>query len=228
MKVLLNIIATNKYTLFLEDLILSSEQYFLPGIDKYYLIHTDHEIVPDDRLIINHIKHEPWPAPTLKRFEYFLQHKDLHQQMDYCFYIDVDSLFIDTITQTDVLFDLVGAIHPGFGCSDGTPERDVNSTAFIPPGANRYYCGGFFGGSSIEFLKLCSILHENINIDKKNNITAIWHDESHLNKYFYLNPPTKALPLGFAEDETINRPGARIHFLNKAVRFLGGHEYFRT
>ena len=40
-----------------------------------------------------------------------------------------------------------------------------------------------FGGKTIDFLKMSDLLEKNIDIDEKNNYIAIWHDESHLNKY---------------------------------------------
>ena len=36
-------------------------------------------------------------------------------------------------------------------------------------------------------------LSDNVDKDLENNIIAVWHDESHLNKYCYDNPPELVL-----------------------------------
>ena len=58
------------------------------------------------------------------------------------------------------------------------------SRANIPADTGKYYVmGGFNGGKTETFLKMSEELSKNINEDLKNNIIAVWHDESHLNKY---------------------------------------------
>ena len=63
-------------------------------------------------------------------------------------------------------------------------EKTHLSTAFIPPLDTTYIGGGFFGATTNNFITLCERLDENITIDEKKNYIAIWHDESHLNRYF--------------------------------------------
>lgn len=228
LKVVINIIATNKYTFFLEKLIPSIEEFFLPNISKTYLIHTDQENVECEfNHIIHKVEHKPWPSSTLYRFCFFNECEEIISKHDYSFYIDADSLFVNEINPDDILSNIVGALHPHLGNNEGTPERNSNSTAYIKEGeSNRYFCGGFFGGSSVEFLNMSKIIESNINKDLENNIIAIWHDESHLNRYFLTNPPSLSLPLGYAADENHNHPHSKIHFLDK--RKCGGFEYFRN
>ena len=143
------------------------------------------------RFIKNEIKHEPWPFTTLKRFEYFLSAREEIADSDYSFYVDVDSLFIKEI-QTSILSGkgMIGTIHPCLFVGPGSPERNPESKACIPMGSDsRYFCGGFFGGSSKEFIETSESILSNIQDDLQRGIIAVWHDESHLNKYFYDNPP---------------------------------------
>ena len=226
--VIINIIATNKYTFFLEKLIPSIETFFLPEIKKTYLIHTDQEIINSEyNYIIHKVEHKPWPSSTLHRFKFFNECEEIILKHDYSFYIDADSLFVSQVNPEDILFDTIGALHPHLGNNEGTPERNPNSTAYIKQGdSNRYFCGGFFGGKSDEFIKISKTIETNINKDLENNIVAIWHDESHLNRYFLTNPPTLVLPLGMAADENDKHPHCKIFFLDN--RKCGGFEYFRN
>mgnify|MGYP003343285143 FL=1 len=50
-----------------------------------------------------------------------------------------------------------------------------------------YYQGCLWGGKIPEVLEMIDELQDRTNKDLKNNLIAVWHDESHLNKYFYQN-----------------------------------------
>jgi histo-blood group ABO system transferase len=173
------------------------------------------------------VDHNPWPSSTLHRFKFFNECEELISNYDYSFYIDADSLFVGQINPEDILSNIIGTLHPYLGNGEGTPERNPNSTAYITNGeSNQYFCGGFFGGISSEFLNLSRTIESNINKDLKNGIIAIWHDESHLNRYFLNNTPTLILPLGYAADENHKHDHSKIFFLDK--RKYGGFEYFRN
>lgn len=236
MKIALNLIATNKYTAFLPEIINSINEYFFRDCDVDVVIHTNQEIQKNvfgeikPNLIINKIDHEPWPYTTLKRFHYFDGASDILLRSDYCFYIDVDSLFVKSIN-TDILPEsgLIGTIHPCLYTGEGSPERNPASEAYIPYGSNnRYFCGGFIGGSSREFIEMSREIISRIQKDLENGIIAVWHDESHINKYFYQYPPSVILdhPFAAAENLTEIKQDTKILFLDKSVR--GGHDFFRN
>lgn len=236
MKIAINLIATNKYLYFLKEIIHSIDKHFFPGSDVSVIVHTNLEI-PENigdysrlKLIKNTIAHEPWPFTTLRRFDYFLRAKDLLDLNDYCFYIDVDSLFIRDMKENLLPSGgIIGTIHPGLYFGNGTPDRNPESKAFIPHGSNnRYFCGGFFGGSSEAFIKMSEIIKSNIEDDLSRGVMAIWHDESHLNRYLYDNPPGLTLehPFAIAEDAGFANESTRIVFIDKSTR--GGHDFFRT
>jgi histo-blood group ABO system transferase len=231
----INIIATNKYLEFLPDLIESIDRFFIKKDRVNVIIHTNLEIgnlsSDNGRISVtkNQITHEAWPFTTLKRFHYFLSVEEIIMKSDYSFYIDADSLFIGDI-DTDILprGGMIGTIHPCLFNSCGTPERNPESTAFIHPNEkNRYFCGGFFGGDSLSFMNMSKIISNNIDIDLKNNIIAIWHDESHINRFFLDNTPSSILepPFAVAESLTEMREESKILFLDKNLR--GGHNNFR-
>jgi hypothetical protein len=236
MKILLNLIATNKYLYFLDHICPTIEEHFFHGHEITALVHTNLEI-PEKfqnssrmKFIKNPIQHEPWPAPTLKRFEYFLSAQEELEKNDFCFYIDVDSLFIKDLPE-DILQTkgMIGTIHPCLFNGPGTPDRNPNSKAYIPHGTNnRYFCGGFIGGSTEDFIRTSTIIRDNINDDLSRGVIALWHDESHINKYFFENPPTVVLDRPFAVAENLTSPeeSSRILFMDKAIR--GGHDFFRS
>lgn len=227
MNVLLHVIATNKYDRFVQGIVESAKKHFLKDHDIKIVVYTDSDSIlssNDDSIIPIKIQHEAWPGPTLKRFHYFQMSRELILSTDFSFYVDVDSLFIkDISTQSLGIINgfqgYIGTLHPGFYGKCGTPERRPDSTAFIPHERdNSYYCGGFFGGSSKAFLKMIDTIKNNIDLDLSKNIIAIWHDESHLNRYFLDNPPKSVLGLGFSCPE--ERRFKEGHFMEPSIIFL--------
>jgi hypothetical protein len=69
---------------------------------------------------------------------------------------------------------------------------------------------------------------ENIQDDLARGVIAVWHDESHLNRYFYDNPPALVLdhPFAVAENMTQIKEESKVFFLDKSTR--GGHDFFRN
>ena len=65
----------------------------------------------------------------------------------------------------------------------------------------QYFAGGF-NGSKDEYLKMSKELSSNIDKDFNNGIIAVWHDESHINRYFASNPPTAILDPGYCYGES--------------------------
>jgi histo-blood group ABO system transferase len=61
---------------------------------------------------------------------------------------------------------------------------------FLWGGGSRYFAGGFNGGTSENFLKMSESIYKDIEEDKSRGHIAVWHDESHLNRYFINNPPS--------------------------------------
>lgn len=231
----INIIATNKYVTFLNRLCQSISENFT-NCNITVIIYTNVDL-PENlinenqsiKFIKSHIEHEPWPAPTLKRFSYFLNERSAILDNDFAYYIDADSVFIGDIG--DSIYPeagTVGTLHPCLYDTQGTPERNPNSKAYIPHGSNNnYYCGGFIGGRSGAFIKMSDDINENIMDDLSRGIIAVWHDESHLNRYFFDNHPAITLNHPYAIAETIctRYPESRILFLDKDL--IGGHDYFR-
>ena len=111
MKILILTIATNKYIQFVERLYDNIEEKFLNGHEIQGLLFTEHDVETSDNIKVSQIDHEPWPMPTLKRFNYFVKEKDYISQFDYCYYFDVDMGIVSEVGD-EVLIDLVSTMHP--------------------------------------------------------------------------------------------------------------------
>lgn len=135
----------------------------------------------------------------MNRYKYFTQYSQvLLDNSNYLCYVDVDSKFVNYVGE-EILPEhneqLVVVKHPGFWKSGGSWETRKESTAYIPSEKRKqYYAGGVNLASTKEFLSMSEYNYNNIEKDKMNNITAIWHDESHLNAYISNRGlPTKEL-----------------------------------
>ncbi len=204
MKICILTIATNKYIQFVERLLDNIEENFLNGHEIECLLFTDHEVEASDNVRVCQIDHEPWPMPTLKRYNYFIKEKEFISQFDYCYYFDVDMGLVDKVGD-EVLGDLVATRHPSqsfYGPDNASYERNPKSLAYIPIGEGKtYYAGGFNGGRTEHFLKMSQIISDRVTKDLENNIIALWHDESHLNRYLIDNPPTLELDPSYCYPE---------------------------
>ncbi|XP_056232275.1 globoside alpha-1,3-N-acetylgalactosaminyltransferase 1-like [Seriola aureovittata] len=73
-------------------------------------------------------------------------------------------------------------------------ERRGTSKAYIPPDeGDYYYTAAVWGGYLEEMYKLVKYCYKQSEEDAKNNIEAVWQEESHLNRYLLYNKPTKVL-----------------------------------
>lgn len=74
-------------------------------------------------------------------------------------------------------------------------EKRKESKAFVPRHARRtYYCGGTWWGRRAAFFKLLQELSSNVQEDGVLGMTAVWHDESHLNSWAVRNEHSSELP----------------------------------
>lgn len=207
-KVGLLIIATNNYIQFLQPLIESADKFFLKEHDVTYYIFTNKDIdIKTDRNIVKiYVEHKAWPWMTLGRYQIFDNNSSELLKMDYLYYCDADMKFINSVGD-EILSDRVATQHPGYYNRRGDPETNPLSLACIFAHEEiQYLAGGFNGGTSTEYLKMANILSNNINLDYSRGIIAKWHDESHMNRYFVDNKPTKILDPSYCYPESVNIP----------------------
>lgn len=235
-------ICTGKYDLFWKDFYLSAERFFMQGktYTREYYVFTDAPTLyaEEENKHIHRIKQANlgWPDNTLKRFHLFLQIKEqLSQGTDFLFFCNANLLFIqpvgDEILPQSEGSMLVGTIHPGFYQSLNsafTYERRPVSKAYIPQGEGKhYYAGGFSGGYTDAYLQLCETIKSWVDIDESNGTVAIWHDESHINRYFIENQPYTISP-SYLYPEGWSLPFEKIILIrDKNKKEYGGHTFLR-
>ncbi|XP_069871057.1 histo-blood group ABO system transferase 2-like isoform X6 [Dipodomys merriami] len=202
----LSVFAVKKYITFLRLFLESAEQHFMVGYRVTYYVFTDRPadvpqvgLGPRRRLAVLPVRSYPrWQDVSMRRMQMISQflEQPSRQEMDYLVCADVDMKFQDHVG-VEILTPLFGTLHPGFYTSKRdafTYERRPQSQAYIPHDqGDFYYMGAFFGGSVAEVHRLTKACHEAMAVDRANNIEAVWHDESHLNKYLLLRKPTKVL-----------------------------------
>lgn len=197
MQTALLLIATGqRYQKFVEPLLASARKFFVPHTPVLFSdqnLSNPYMLIPD----------EGFPKTTLHRYRTFLKAERFLSRFDQIWYSDVDMLFVAPVTGEDIFSDgITATLHPGYLGERGTPERDLLSTAYLSSQAqNKYFAGGFIGGTAQAFLEMSAILANNIETDTYNKQMAEWNDEAHLNRYLYHNPPARILTPSFCYPE---------------------------
>ena len=232
-------ICTDKYKTFWKEFYNNCEKYFLVenGYKKHYYVFTNaNNIEFENEKHVHKIYQEPlsWPYITLYRFKIFNRTSDLLKRMDYLYFFNANMLVIDYVSQgflpnDNQIFSFLQ--HPGFYNKSNlefTYDRNPKSLAYISIGKGSYYFqGALNGGLSKDYLSMSRELEKNIDIDLNNNIVALWHDESHLNRYaidhqdkIKILDPSYGYPEGW---ELPFNPKIIIRDKNK----YGGHDFLR-
>lgn len=144
-----------------------------------------------------------YPKSTLYRYHMMISQEKVLSKFEQLFYVDADMQFVSK--PGDIYSPgLTATLHPGFyKRGRGTPEMRKESTAYCPNNTV-YYCGGFQGGEAGTYLEAAREIKNKIDKDDENNILAIWHDESHWNKYLVDKPPSNILTPAYCYPEDYN------------------------
>lgn len=219
MKVGILYICTGRYIVFWEEFYKSCQKYFLSDSEcvKQYYVFTDVDKIYQEDVDVNiHRFYQealPWPDIALKRYEIFLKIKDiLIRDTDYVFFFNGNSLFLDYIVWPEIAPNEQQGflLSLSWNCYDDNRkfpyDRNIYSTACIPYGkGNIYYQSGITGGRTREYVNLLQECKEQTDIDYFNKVTAVYHDESHLNK-FLLDRKIKVLSTNYGRPEEWETP----------------------
>lgn len=225
--------ATGKYNRFIDQLLVTGNKHFFANENVEYIVFTDDISYKHKYKNLKVIEQQKmgWPYDTLMRFHLLDSISNLLYH-DYIFYGNANLIFNSKVSN-DVLPDesgLVATIHPGqnqLPKYQRSYERNKHSKCYVSYGDEgpNYYQGCFFGGVNNKFLNMVKVLKNNIQEDSDNGIIALWHDESHLNRYFIDNQPKELNP-GYAYPESAQIPfEKKIIQINKDIH--GGHNFLR-
>lgn len=212
-KVGLLVMATGKYIIFVDPLVKSAEKYFCKNHDVTYFVFTSSTFVDEENPFYQEgnvvYLYQPrlgWPYDTMMRFHVYYKHRELLSTQDYLFACDADMLFVGEVGD-EILGERVATMHPGFVGRRGSYDTNPLSNAYISDDEGEiYFAGGFYGGTAEEVLKIAKTNADNIDDDLTRNIIAVWHDESHWNRYCIDHPPTVILNPSYCYPERWSLP----------------------
>jgi len=196
-KVAVVFIGTGKYLNFLPSWYERCEEHFLPGVEKRYLVFTDGDIPESpENASIYKTEHLDWPYITLTRFEIINKAREEILKNDWLVFLDADTLVVDKVLEEEFFTDkpLFGVWHPCHYLQmpphnqlPGAFEINSKSLSYVDVQVEHpsvYYQGCLWGGKVPDVLEMIDELQDRTNKDLENDVVAVWHDESHLNKYF--------------------------------------------
>ena len=174
---LITIATGARYRLYARNMLNSAATFFKAS---HQIVFTD-AVYEFPGTIAIHVEPKGFPNETLYRYDTMLKEEDFLSSFDYLFYSDADMLWVAG-ADFELKRGLIATTHPGYAGLKGTTERRQESTAYCTDNIG-YYAGGFQGGSSCCYLEAVEEMSYNIRKDAGNGIVAVWHDESHWNKY---------------------------------------------
>jgi len=235
-KIAILYIALGKYDKFWDEFHKSCEWNFLSESSKDYFVFTDSTKIAANRHVhLIPAKDQGWPRNTLDRFFFFDRISEELSNYDFCFFFNANTSFLKNISSREVLpksengflVNLSWHLDDGMKPSDFPYERNPLSTACIKLGeGSRYYQGGLIGARTKEFLEMKDVLIQAIHEDNKNNIIAVSHDESHINKYLLDKNPL-CLSTRYGRPQEWNIPKDPAIIFRKKENVLGIFHIFK-
>ncbi|KAM5248778.1 alpha-1,3-galactosyltransferase 2 [Ctenodactylus gundi] len=203
----LTVFAVGRYLeKYLAHFLESAEQHFMTGHSVVYYVFTDRPdavptvaLGPGRQLRVERVAREQrWQDVSMARM-HTLQAAlggRLGREAHFVFCMDVDQYFAHAFGP-ETLADSVAQLHAWHYHWPRRLlpyERDARSAASMAPGeGDFYYHAAVFGGSVAALRELTTHCARGLRADRARGLEARWHDESHLNKFFWLRKPAKVL-----------------------------------
>ena len=204
---------TGSYVNFLSSMLDSFAKYFLPQYEKQFIVLTDDKTLTHETISNNiYFPFYEWPYSTLYKNKAINLTKE-YFDCDILFWVDADLKCIDYVTSSEDLLPTkekpiccvnhCGWLHEGKEIKLYPYETNSKSTAFVEDIYKvPYHQACLYGGLYENFFNMSKTIEKNIDIDLSNDIVAIWHDESHLNRYIQ-DISLKTIPRIYARPEAM-------------------------
>ncbi|XP_078514963.1 histo-blood group ABO system transferase-like [Lissotriton helveticus] len=201
----LTVFALGSYWKLLKRFLESADKFFMVGHKVIYYVYTDLPEKVECTTTQTDRKCKVYKMSTIdSKIRVFMRRMEILQlhikskviDVQYLVCADVDLVFHDEVG-VEILGDLVATLHPDFykyPRGGLTFERRESSQAYIPKTeGDFYYQANFFAGTPQEIYRLTKTCDQAIKTDDLKGIIAVFHDESHFNKYLLHHKPTKIL-----------------------------------
>nr|XP_048288198.1 N-acetyllactosaminide alpha-1,3-galactosyltransferase-like 1 [Myodes glareolus] len=201
----LAVLATGNFTRqYLRHFLKSADKYFMVGYNVIFYISTDNTYdIPYIELgPLRSFKTLRLPDEDCNQDHTFRNMKNMRNKIIQDIQYEVNFLFTMAVNQifkkdfgVETLGKSVAQLHSWWyfrNPRDFPYERRVTSAAFIPFGeGDFYYHGAIIGGTPNNVLAFIKEYLKGITDDRTNKLDSTY--ESHLNKYFLINKPTRVL-----------------------------------
>ncbi|XP_039090597.1 glycosyltransferase 6 domain-containing protein 1-like [Hyaena hyaena] len=214
----LAVFATGKYVdKYLQQFLQSANKHFMVGYNViFYILMDDFSKLPPIELgplrtfkLCVALKQHVW-----KDFSYiYMENLDMYitehiqHEVNFLFSMTVNQVFKNDFG-VETLGESVAQLHAWwyFRHTENFPyERRPKSAAFIPFGeGDFYYHSAIFGGTPHEVLAFVKEYQKGVTSDNRNGLKSIY--EHYLNKYLFINKPTKLLSPEYNWDPNFRTP----------------------
>lgn len=191
-KIAILYICTGKYNQFFQGFYESAEKFFMPSksLKEYFVFTDDMSLCKSTNVHLYYKECKGFPMDSLLRFDLFLSVKEELAKFDFVFFFNANMQFMKEVGEEflPVKEGLAAVVHPWaynkLACLFPY-DRNKKSTAYIKRmnKTYHYYMGSLNGGRTRDYLQLAETCSRNVHTDLENGYIALYHDESHLNKY---------------------------------------------
>ena len=188
MKIGILYIGIGRYSCFWPGFYESCQRNLIPEAEKHYYVFTDQEadIPQAENVEVFHQDDMGWPCNSLFRFKMFSRIRELLTNNDYLFFFNSNALIVKPIFAADILpqEEDYSAMCIETDINKMGHEHRIESSACVRYGEAQYYFSGALnGGKTGPFLELIDCCNDIVDIDLRNGIMPIWHDESVINRF---------------------------------------------